>query len=133
MEEEKIQLVQLIPQVYDRWCEETGNPGGVRLNELQSAAAMMGDLHTNGRLIVSRQEAEATLRQLLDDLNEKSLYAQSRSFLPTATKGMPNWVKWLILALGVVLLAVGALFANAVTADTMAEQGVSEAASFSIA
>ena len=133
MQEESIQLIELLPQVYERWCRDTGNTGSVQLRELQSAAAMMGDLHHNGTLLVSREEAEKTIWQLLDDLNEKSLYVQSRSFLPTATKGMASWVKWLILVVGVVLFAALALFADGITADMQAEQGITEAASFSIA
>lgn len=131
--EEQRQLMELIKQVYPQWCQATGNTGCVKLSELESAAAMMGDLHKNGKLLMPEEQARQTLWQLLEDLNEKSLYIQSRSFLPAAAKGLPNWAKWLILLVGVAALAALALFAEDITAATRAAQGITEAASYSIA
>ena len=133
MEEQNGQLMALLKEVYEDWCARTGNPGGVRLAELESAAAMMGDLHQGGRLLLPPQESRRVVLQLLEDLNEKSLYVQSRSFLPNATKGMPGWVKWLVLALGVIALALVLYFAEGITARTQTQEGVSSAAVYSIA
>lgn len=133
MEEQNGQLMALLKEVYDDWCARTGNPGGVRLAELESAAAMMGDLHQGGRLLLPPRESRRVVLQLLENLNEKSLYVQSRSFLPSATKGMPGWVKWLVLALGVIALALVLYFAEGITARTQAQEGVTSAAVYSIA
>ena len=131
--EENRQLMELIKRVYPQWCQATGNTGAVKLSELESAAAMMGDLHKNGKLLMPEEQARQTLWQLLDDLNEKSLYIQSRSFLPAAAKGTPDWVKWLILLAGLGVLVLLGLFAEDITAATRAAQGITEAASYSIA
>ncbi len=133
MEQENRQLMALLKEVYEEWCAETGNPGSVRLAELESAAAMMGDLHQGGKLVLPPQESRQVVHQLLEDLNEKSLYVQSRSFLPNAAKGLPGWAKWALLALGVAALALVVYFAEGVTARTQAEEGVTSAAVYSIA
>ena len=46
---------------------------------------------------------------------------------------MPGWVKWLVLALGVIALALVLYFAEGITARTQAQEGVTSAAVYSIA